>query len=98
MELALIDHCRGDFRSSDNFAKEAAQKYREYGKRQLEESSLGAAESYYKKAVTCAKFYELDPDPDLAKSLSGLSDVHRDKGGYNYAKTLAKAASEVAAK
>ena len=48
--------------------------------------------------MTCAKFYELDPDPDLAQSLSGLSDVHRDKGGYEYAKTLAKAASDVIAK
>ena len=28
VHLALIDHCRGDFRSSDTFAKEAAQKYR----------------------------------------------------------------------
>lgn len=98
MQLALIDHCRGDFRSSDNYAKEAAVEYRKFGKRQLEEFSLGAAESYYKKAVTCARFYELDPDPDLALSLSGLSAVHRDKGGYHYAKTLAKAASDVVAK
>lgn len=57
MTLALIDHCRGDYRSSDGFAKEAALKYRELGKRQLEENSLGAAESYYKKAVSCAKYY-----------------------------------------
>lgn len=28
MQLALIDHCRGDFRSSDNYSKEAAIKYR----------------------------------------------------------------------
>jgi len=59
---------------------------------------LGAAESYYKKAVSCAKFYELDPDPDLALSLTGLSCVHRDKGGYQYAKTLAIAATAVIAK
>ena len=28
IHLALIDHCRGDFRSSDNYAKEAAAKFR----------------------------------------------------------------------
>ena len=59
---------------------------------------MGAAESYYKKAVACARFYELDPDPDLALSLSGLSLVHRDKGNYKYSMTLAKGASEVIAK
>jgi hypothetical protein len=72
--------------------------YRDFGRDQLLVSSLGAAESYYKKAVSCAKFYELDPDPDLALSLAGLSNVHRDKGAYLYSKTLAKAATEVVSK
>ena len=98
LHLALIDHCRGDFRSSDNYAKDAALKFREQGNKQLKDNSLGAAQSYFKKAVSCAKYYELDPDPDLALSLSGLSLVHRDKSAYKYAKTLAKAASEVIAK
>ena len=43
MQLALIDHCRGDFRSSDNYAKEAATKYRNFGQNQLDEYSIGAA-------------------------------------------------------
>ena len=59
---------------------------------------MGAAESFYKRAVSCAKYYELDPDPDIALSLSGLALVHSDKGNMKYALTLAKAASDAIAK
>jgi hypothetical protein len=59
---------------------------------------LGAAESYYKKAISCSKHYEFENDIDLSRSLQGLSAVHAERNEYKLARTLAATASNIASK
>jgi hypothetical protein len=43
--------------ASSNYAKSAAGIYRTLGEQELQRGVLGAAESYFKKAIGCAKHY-----------------------------------------
>lgn len=58
----------------------------------------GAAESYFKKAIGCSKYYEFENDIDLARSLQGLSRVHTERNEYKLARTLAATSSNIASK
>lgn len=84
--------------ASSNYAKSAASIYRSLGAAELQAGVHGAAESYYKKALGCSKYYEFDHDIDLSRTLQELSRVHAERNDYKLAKPLAATASNVASK
>jgi hypothetical protein len=71
----------------------AASLYRSVGDKQIESGLAKEAEESFKKAVTCSKYFESDPELELSKSLQGLSKIHAEKNEYLKAKTLAAASS-----